>query len=261
MPRYLWGGALIILLISLVCGCGVSKRSSKTTNTIVRGKLLVGSDVTYPPFEFLDDKRPTGFDVDLGKEIAKRLDLKLQIIDTPFERLIPDLIARRFDVIISATSITPETESRIYFSVPYMRCDQAICVRKKSPIRYESDLKGKTVGVLMNSTGKRVAEEIKERGIPVKFIRVYDYILFAFEDLEFKRIDAIITDFPVIAYLSKKRGKTRVTKRIDTGERYAVGVRREDGELLGLINSALEGIRNDGSYRKICMKWFGTADF
>jgi polar amino acid transport system substrate-binding protein len=98
-----------------------------------------------------------------------------------------------------------------------------------------------------------------EKMTGLKEIRKFDTILLAFEDLEMGRIDAIINDYPVNAYMSKKRGKTEVAQKITTNEKYGIGVKKDNSQLRLAINDELKKLKEDGTYDTIYKKWFGTS--
>lgn len=255
--------ALALAVALLAAGCGEKKDEKKdegkkegvTVTTIQEGKLLMGSDTTYPPFESIgDDGKPEGFDIDVATELAKRLGLELEVVTTAWEGIIPGLKADKYDIIMSAMTITDERKEEIDFSDPYIDSNQSIAVKKgNTEIKSEADLAGKVVGVQVDTTGQFTAEEIPG----IKEIRKYDTILLAFQELELGRIDAILNDYPVNAYLSKMRGQTEVVATIKTDEQYGIGIRRGNDQLKEAIDKALAEMKADGTYDKIFEKWFG----
>jgi polar amino acid transport system substrate-binding protein len=93
------------------------------------GKLVVGSDIPYEPFEF-GDPPYTGFDVELVNEIGKRLGLEVEFKKTAFDTIFRDVAQNRFDMVASASTITDDRKKTVNFSAPYFNSDQAIVVRK-----------------------------------------------------------------------------------------------------------------------------------
>ncbi len=255
--------AVLLALAALLAGCGEEEAAEEVEQeevaleTVKPGKLLMGSDTTYPPFESIDDKgEAVGFDVDIAREIAERLGLELEVVSVKWEGIIPGLKTGDYDIVMSAMTITEERLMEIDFSDPYIDSDQSIAVRKgDTSIKNEADLAGKVVGVQVDTTGQFTAEKIPG----IKEIKKYDTILMAFEDLELGRIDAIVNDYPVNAYISKDRGKTEVVATIKTDEKYGIGVKKGNSQLLKAINKALAEIKKDGTYDRIYEKWFGTG--
>src|SRR3989440_7951341 len=118
-------GVLVVFTL-LLAACGSKSSTTGTTSSTapdlkVPGVLTVGSDTTYPPQEYIDTttNKAAGFDVDLITAIAKLMGLQTNIVPTKFDTIIDDLVARRFDVVISAVSITAERQKKVDF-VPYL---------------------------------------------------------------------------------------------------------------------------------------------
>jgi ABC-type amino acid transport substrate-binding protein len=247
-------GLLLVALLAvpLVVGCGSSGL------TINSGKILMGSDTSYPPFESKEGSKTVGFDVELAEAIAKKLGLELQVISTAWDGIIPGLKANKYDIIMSAMTITEDRKKEINFSDPYIDSNQSIAVVKGSPIKTVADLKDKVVGVQIDTTGQFEAEKIEKAG-GLKEIQKFDTILVAFEALEQGKLDAIINDYPVSSYIGKTRGNTEVVAKIVTDEQYGIGINKDNTKLLEKINEALQQVKDDGDYATIYKKWFGVA--
>lgn len=243
--------ALLVMPI-IAAGCG-----SSSGETLTAGKLTMGSDTAYPPFESMEGSKPVGFDVELAEAIAKKMGLTLEVISTAWDGIIPGLKTKKYDIIMSAMTITDERKKQINFSNPYIDSNQSIAVATNSTIKTEADLKDKNVGVQIDTTGQTTAEELQPK-VGIKEIQKFDTILVAFEALEQGKVDAIINDYPVNSYVCTKRGKTKVVKTITTNEQYGIGVNKDNSKLLTSINNALKEVEDDGTYAKIYKKWFGV---
>lgn len=250
--KLLWIFLMILLFLYPVLGAGALERIKKA------GVLKVGSDVAYAPFEFMEGDKPVGFDIDIAQEIAKALGVKLQVINTSFDGIIAALKAKKFDIIISAMTITEERKKEIAFSIPYYDSGQIIVVRSDNKdIKSEKDLKGKIVGVQLGTTGEITAKNLKNR-VGIKEIRSYETIPEAFMDLELGRLDAVINDLPVSLYYSKNNPKLKCVGKPFTIEQYGIAVRKEDKDLLDKINEILVNLKKTGRYNQIYRKWFGV---
>ncbi len=246
--------SLLVFLLMLypVLGAGAVERIKKA------GVLKVGSDVAYAPFEFMEGDKPVGFDIDIAQEIAKALGVKFQVINTSFDGIIAALKAKKFDIIISAMTITEERKKEIDFSIPYYDSGQIIVVRSDNKdIKSEKDLKGKVVGVQLGTTGELTAKKLKDQ-VGIKEIRSYETIPEAFMDLELGRLDAVINDLPVSLYYSKNNPKLKCVGKPFTVEQYGIAVRKEDKDLLKKINEILINLKRTGKYNQIYKKWFGV---
>lgn len=244
-----------LALAVLLPGCG--KKNDSTTAkvaTLNSGVLSMGSDTTYRPFEFVENGSTIGFDVDLATEVASRLGLTLEVTSVAWDGIIPGLKSDKYDILMSAMTITPERSAEINFSTPYYDSAQSIAVQDSNDtIKNEADLAGKNVGVQLDTTGQTLAESIAG----IKEIFKYETIAAAFEDLKLGRVDAIVNDYPVNAYIAKTQGGTKVVKEIKTDEQYGIGVKQGNDELLTAINQKLAEIKADGTYDKIYTRWFG----
>ena len=134
------------------CGGDDDDNGGETTaaegalNTIEPGKLIVGSDIPYAPFQQGRAPDYLSLDIDLVKEIGKRLGLTVEVQDTSFDTIFRDLAQGKFDMVASSTTITPEREKTVsFFSDPYYLADQSLMVKKGSDITTVDDVAGKTV--------------------------------------------------------------------------------------------------------------------
>jgi len=260
MKRLTWWRVLALMLaivVSLVgAGCGDDSNdsgSSSSVATLEKGTLKVGSNIPFPPFEF--GKAPyQGFDVDLVNEISKRLDLKAEFIKTPFAAIFRDLGQGRFDMVASASTITPQREKSVDFSYPYFPANQSLMVKKGSDIQSANDLAGKTVGAKLATTGAAYAKDETD----AKTVRTYDQIDDAFDALQAGQVDAVINDFPTSQYATRARKDLVVVGEIPTGEQYGFGFKKGNDGLRNAVNKELDKVKADGTYTMIYRKWLQT---
>jgi ABC-type amino acid transport substrate-binding protein len=248
---------LLLLLTALTAtGCGGDDSKNKSSgkfNTIASGKLRVGSDIPYKPFEF-GQPPYEGFDVEVVNEVAKRIDLDAQFVKTPFDPIFRNLAQGRFDMVASAATITPEREKTVDFSVPYFPADQSLMVKKGSDIKTVADLEGKTLGAQLGTTGAAYAKDKAK----AKTVRTYDLIDDAFQALQAGQVDAVINDFPVSKFAERSKPELQVVQTIPTGEQYGLGFAKDNDALRQAVNKALNDMKRDDSYSKIYRKWFQT---
>jgi polar amino acid transport system substrate-binding protein len=220
--------------------------------TVVEGRLTVGSDIPFPPFEYRgDDGELTGFDVDLIEEIADRLGLETNWIETDFDTIFTQLAAGRFDVVASATTITEERAEMVNFTDTYYLAQQALVVNSEetTDIRAVEDLSaGDVVAVQSGTTGEAWARENVPEGVDVRsFPNAPDtYIA-----LEAGNVTAVIFDEPSAVAEAADREGLEVVTVIDTGEQYGFGVNPENEELLEAMNAVLQELIADGTYAEI----------
>lgn len=220
------------------------------------GELRVGTDATYPPFETVEGDEYSGFDIDLVNAIAREMNVRARFINSGFDGIFPALQNGTFDAVISSVTITDERKASMLFSDPYYDSGQLIAVREETQgVAAPDDLKGKTVGVQINTTAQYDLE--KRANVTVN---KYNTIDLALLDLQNKRIDAVVGDAPVLKFMIFKsfRGLKTVGRRF-TDEKFGIAVAQGNEDLVQEINAALKRIKESGEYDKIHEKWFGEA--
>lgn len=224
--------------------------------TIKEGILTVGSDTSLPPFESIEDDKFVGFDIDIIKEIAERLGLELEIISTPWDGIFPALKAHKFDIVISAVTITEELNKEMDFSDPYFDSDLAIIVKEDNEIKTRDDLENRILGVKIGTTGELEAKKV-DNEMNITEIKKYVDITMAFEDLKAGKIDAIINDFSKSFYIVKENPGLIIVEKIKTEKEFGIVFDPDTPELMEAVNKALREIKEDGKYDHIYNKWFG----
>jgi polar amino acid transport system substrate-binding protein len=220
----------------------------------------VGTDATFKPFEYVDEKTKQilGFDVDLMNAIAADQGIKVEeYVNINFDGIIPGLLAKKFDAIISAMTITEERKKQVAFSDPYINAGQILAVRQdNTTIKDEKTLpQGVKLGAQLGTTGEIEAKRLAAAvGGTVKS---YDDITLAFQDLALGRLDAVVNDYPVSAdYVASNPGaKLKLVGKPFTEEYYGIAVRPEDKELLARINAGLKKLKDSGKLDELMKKW------
>lgn len=223
-----------------------------------RGALRIAVEGTYPPFNFKDPKtgQLTGYDVEVARLIASKLGLKPQFVPTEWSAILPAVAAARVDVAISQVIITPEREQLLDFSVPYTYSSVQLIVRKNERASYRglSDLQDRIVGVRQGSVYEEQAAAVP--GIEVKRYPAAPENL---QDLAFGRIDAVLDDSLMVAYLLKtSQLPIKAGPRVGKPLRIGVAMRKGNPEFRKAVDGILDQARADGTLRRISMRWFGS---
>lgn len=254
--------ALLVVALALA-GCQQTggekpKVTEKALKTLKEGTMTFGADTAFPPFEFKEGTKYVGFDVDLATEVCKRLGVKYEIVSTAWDGIIPNLKADKYDAIMSAMTITADRQKEMIVTDPYIISDQSIAALKGSTIKKPEDLKGKKVGVQVDTTGQLEAEKVL--GKKYANLKKYDDILTAFSDLAAGRVDAIVNDKPVSLYVIEKTypDKMELVTTIKTNEGYGIWFKQGNEQLRDAVNKALGEMKADGTYNTIYKKWFGV---
>jgi polar amino acid transport system substrate-binding protein len=241
--------ALLCAAVLLAAGCGGGGGGGGENEG---GTLSVGSDIPYPPFEQGKPGHYTGFDVELVEAIAEKIGRKAEFKDTSFETIFRDVAQGKFDAVASAATITEEREKAVDFSNPYYLSEQALLVEEGSPFKELKELEGKTVGVQQGTTGQELAKE----EIGSAEIRPFPEGPDAVNALKAGTVDGVVIDAPVAQNAVEKSGGLEIAEKIPTEEDYGIAVAQGDEGLLEEINQGLKEVQEDGTYKKIFVKWF-----
>lgn len=243
---------IVVAVTVIMIGCGSDDGTSGTKRTVLR----VGTDATYPPFEFANENtgQPDGFDVDLVKAVCAYHGWRPEFIVTPFDGIIPGLKNGKYDVVVSAMTITPERSAVVDFTDPYYLAGQTIAVSPDDTIIHgPEDLAGKRVGVQLGTTGEIMAREMEA----VEEFS-YDNIGAAFIDMSNGNLDAVLNDFPTTRAYIKRHGTAKTVGPILSTEHYGMAVRQGDSLLLRQLNEALGVLRDSSVYDSLHIEWFGA---
>lgn len=215
-------------------------------------KIYVGTNAEFPPFEYLEKGKITGFDIELIEEMGKILDADIKIVDMSFDGLLPALQMKKVDVVIAGMTATEERMKTVAFTQPYYTASQVIIVKKdNNSIKSFNDLKGKKVGVMLGFTGDVVVSEIA--GVKVeRFNAAYAGIL----ALNSNKIEAVVLDSePAKNYVLQNKN-IKIVEGDTAQENYAIALRKNDKKLLEKLEKALKETKNNGTYDKLLKKYF-----
>jgi polar amino acid transport system substrate-binding protein len=268
---------VVLSLIFVFGGCGNPQKSvggstnqnsaaaSSKENSLNgikdKGKFIVGLDDTFAPMGFRDEKGEiVGFDIDMAKEVAKRLGVSVEFKPVEWDGILLSLKSKDIDVIWNGLTITDERKQQIDFSKPYLENRQIIIVKSGSNIKSKSDLSGKIVGLQLGSSSEKALNSDETIANSLKELRKYSTNAEALLDLKNGRIDAVVADEVLGRYYIQKDPKAYVILDDDFGkEKYGVGIRKEDSDFKAAIDKALDEIKADGTADKISVKWFGKV--
>lgn len=219
--------------------------------------LVVGMELAYPPFETTDTQgNPTGFSVDLAKDLGKYLGRPVVIENMAYGGLIPSLMTKKIDIILSSMSITKEREKAISFSDPYANSFLTILASSKSKVKHPMDLNapGMQIAVKNGTTGHLVATEY----FPKAEILVFQKETAAVLEVSQHKVDAFIYD-PMSIYKNWKNYKdttTPILEKFQTSNEYwGIGYRKQDKKLGKEINSFLKEYKKNGGFEKLTDKY------
>jgi polar amino acid transport system substrate-binding protein len=220
-----------------------------------KGKITMAMSGQYPPFNFVNDKNQlTGFDVEIGKEIAKRIDVQAVPTSTAWDGIIAGLLSNKYQLICSSMAITEERLKSIDFSDPYYRSGAQLFVKKDSPLNSVEDLKRKKIGVTLGTTYEKW---VRENSTNID-IRTYKGIPDMILEVSTGRIDGFITDKIVGAMAIKDKDvPIKLAGDLLYEEKMGIALRKGNVNLKNAINVALASMKKDGTYHNISIKWIG----
>jgi polar amino acid transport system substrate-binding protein len=239
------------------------------------GVIKVGSDIAYPPVEFMQSGKATGIDPDIAEALGKQLGVKFDFQNGKFDQLIVGLQSNRFNVIMSAMNDTKDRQQGIDSDtgktvgkgidfVDYFTAGTSILVQKGNPkgIKTLDDLCGKVVALQKGTTSEGIAkaqsDKCKKDGKKAIELQTFDTDPEALLRLKQGASVADLNDFPVAAYNAKTSGGGKdfevVGEQIEAGP-YGIGVSKENAQLRDALKAALDAIIKNGEYQKILEKW------
>lgn len=226
-----------------------------------RGKLIMGLDDSFPPMGFRDDNdNIVGFDVDLAKAVAEKLNLELVIQPIEWLAKEQELKTKNIDLIWNGFSVTPDRLANLTMSKPYMKNSISLVVLKDSGIASQADMAGKRLAVQSGSSAEEALnfEENKSLKDSLKdIVGLSDYVT-ALMDLETGNSDAVLMDSVVANYMITQAGKDFVVLDDSlVAEDYAIGFRQGEEALKNAVDQALSELKADGTVEQIATQWFG----
>ena len=276
--------AIIFCTLPLVYGADIELAEDSTLEGILRrGKLRVGLEPGYMPFEMIDKRGGLrqrnlrsgdvrfrgqqasfiGFDIDIAREMARALGVKFVPVNTAWPSIIPALNLGRFDIIISGMSVTEERKKRIDFADSYMTVGQTVLVNKKhkdviTSYQHLNDPKY-TVTSKPGTTGEEAVQEF----MPKCTYKPFDTELEGAMAVIKGEADAFVYDLPYNVVFMAMHGEDDLVflDKPFTVEPLAWGIRKNDPDFLKWLNKFLKELKEDGRYDKIYQKWFVDSEW
>ena len=247
---------MLVLAVTALAGCGSNSAQKEESK-----KIVVGLDDSFPPMGFKDEKNEiVGFDIDLAKEVAKRLGREVEFKAIDWNSKEAELKSGRVDILWNGLDITDKRKENMLFSEPYMDNRQIVFVAKngKVSVAGEADLAGKTIGTQSGGTTEEYFENKPELKASMKGVKYYPDYINAFMDLENGRLDAVVGD-EIIGryYISKHPDEIQaIDTVIGTVSQFGIAFRKDDQKLRDEVQKVFDEMKADGTVAKISEKWF-----
>ncbi|WP_249678274.1 transporter substrate-binding domain-containing protein [Pseudomonas abieticivorans] len=251
---------LSMVLLGVMAWGGIgAAQAGAIDEAVKRGTLRVGMDPTYMPFEMTNKRGEIiGFEVDLLKAMAKTMGVKLELVSTSLDGIIPALMTDKFDLIGSGLTVTQERNLRINFSDPFIVVGQTLLIRKELADKVKTYKDLNTADYRITSKVGTTGEFVARKLIAKAQYHGYDNEQEAVMDVVNGKADAFIYDSPynVVAVDKAGNGKLLFLDQPFTYEPLAFGLKKGDYDSLNFINNYLRQAHEDGSYDRIHDKWF-----
>ena len=253
-----------VVLCALLCvSCASNTPANTTTPTDApvsttpnvdkikaNGVITMLTNAAFPPFEYLADEldangKPVviGVDADIAAEIAADLGVKLEIVDMDFDSIVLAVQQGKGDFGAAGMTVRPDREEMVNFTIKYVKSAQYVLVQAgNTTITTAEDLKGKTIGVQMGTTGDFYASDEIEGATVVP----YNDAVTASLDLANGRIDAVITDELPAKNIAASNDKLTILDLVLTEEEYAIAIAKEKTDLLEAVNKTLTRLIEEG---------------
>lgn len=235
----------------------VAEESAEAVST-EKDVLVFGTNAEFPPFEYLgDDGEPDGFDIALIKAIGEKMGVEVEIQNMEFASLVA-ATGTKIDGVIAGLTVTDERKEAVDFSDAYYEAVQYVIVPADSTIATADDLKNKTIGVQLGTTGMFIAEEIEGATV-----QSYNKAVDAVNDLNNGRVDLVIIDRnPAEVFVSKFPDKIVAIEGAQFGfeaEEYAIALPK-GSDLVEQVNTALAELKADGTFDALVAQYIGEAE-
>lgn len=245
----------LVLVTAAVLGLGLVAVGQRAP------KYVVGSDINWAPFEWASAKgQYLGFDLDVMRAIAVLEGFEIEIVDMPFDSIIPAVVAGKVDIGASGFTITAERAEVVKFSQPYWKSDQAVVVRVGSGLTKEKALgAGRKVGAQRGTTGALwVEDNLVSQGVVLVEYETYPEAVL---DLLAGRLDAVVQDVdPSKMAVAQYPGKLEIAGLIETGEEFGFLVARGDPKgILPKIHAGIAKLKESGAWDLLIEAYFGPS--
>ena len=257
--------AIVICIFNLAgcnkknAGAAGAKPADAVEALKARGVFVLGLDDSFPPLGYRDDDNNiVGYDIDLAKEVAKRLGVtfKAQPIDWDAKEM--ELETGKIDCIWNGFTITEDRKNALSMTFAYLDNEQVLVVRQNGAIKTLDDMKGRVVGYQSGSSAQEAIEENSGFKNTLADIITYKENITALNDLKVGGVDGVVMDSVVANYSIAQTGEPfEIVKNSLANEEYGIGFRKKEPELRDEVEKILKDMAADGTVAKISTKWFG----
>ncbi|EAB5282414.1 basic amino acid ABC transporter substrate-binding protein [Campylobacter upsaliensis] len=244
--------AFLVAFLSLfVVACSDTSTTNNDSNASL--SLRVGTAPNYKPFDYKEDAKLTGLDIDLVNEIAKREGIELTWVEMSFDGLIPALKTGKIDMIASAMSATEDRRKSVDFSDVYYTTKNLYIKKKDNEaLNSKEDLEGKIIGVQLGTLQEPAAKAIKDTKVQSN-----ESLSVVIMELKEGKIDAVVADKDVsTGYLKENADLIGFFEEEDGSEGFSFAFDKDkQKEAIEKFNKGLKDLKADGTYEQILTKY------
>jgi len=244
------GCSVIRWLLAVVLMLSMTGCSRQPSN-----QLVVGMELSYPPFETVDEQRhPVGISVELAQELGKALHREVRIENIPFDGLIPALQTAKIDLIISSMTETAERARSIDFSDPYLHTGLCVLLNKSASIESiaDADKPNVTIAVKQGTTGQMYAREHLKNAHVLVLDKEDACVL---EVIQNKAQGFIYDQMSVFKHWQQHQDATKALLKPFQQEQWSIGLRKDQGELKNQVNGFLKDFKASGGFDRLGEKY------
>lgn len=252
--------AVVLVLVFALAACSAS--SDHLAAIKKAGKMVVGTSADYPPFEFVDEAgNTTGFDVDLMNEIGKRLGVKVEWVDMPFDSLIAAVQGGKIDLSIAAFNYDEERDKTVDFTDAYYTSEDALVIMESlagdppTPENLEQFIIGVQSGTTQDAW---LTDNLEATGkLKAGSLQRYERVDQAFMDLQAGRVQVIMSDYVPAKALVDKFGGMKIVYQgvLSTGPMNIV-IPDGDKHLQTEVIKIIKDLQDEGFIDALAVKYF-----
>jgi ABC-type amino acid transport substrate-binding protein len=254
-----------LLLLALLLPATTATEAADLAEITKRGHMVAATSGNLPPVTFLNDKNElVGYDIEVGKFIAKHIGVKLDLVRLDWKGILPGLQTGRFDAVFSNVNVTPERKEIFDYSIPYSR--SAVVVVAKvgvADIQGPTDLKGRTVGAISGGMdGEIPAKAIEKEHGAFKSFKGYAGYAEMFADMEIGRIEAAVApDTAAANFIKDKPGVAKIVGQPYVVRYVGVPMQKGSAQLKAKMDEAIRAMRKEGLLDRWGKQYFGIENF
>ena len=251
----------VILTVAMVfafTACGSGSTDENGLSTVEAGKLHMATNAAFPPYEMTDDSGGfEGIDVEIAEKIAAKLGLELVVDDMDFSSVLTSVQGGKADIAMAGLTVTPDRQKNVDFTDSYATGVQVVIVPEDSDIKTIDDLaKDKMIGTQEGTTGFIYCSDTPENGgFGEDHVIAYTNGATAIQALHAGKVNAVVIDSqPAKEFVAANDG-LKILETEFVSEDYAIGISKDNPELLDAVNNALKELIEDGTVQEILDKY------